>query len=613
MLHLAPGVVFARDYRIVKALAEGGMGAVYVAEQLSTGKPRALKLMHAQLVADARSRARFEQEARIGATLDSDHIVEVVGAGIDDASGTPWLAMELLKGEDLAALVERRGALAPAEVAAVFEQLGHALGAAHAAKIVHRDLKPENVFLAIARRRDVPFTVKLLDFGIAKVVQESRASTTQAMGSPLWMAPEQTEATGISPATDVWALGLLAYHLLTGEYFWRAARVQDGTAMMQLLREILVEPIASASVRAQEDGVFARLPQGFEGWFARCVARDPRERFAEANAATQGLVALLRAQASAHPSWDPTLAHPATQPGPLPPGGLAPATAPTPPHAPTATPPLALSHAPTSYAPAAAQGWPPTDARSVQGTAAPSPPGPFVPQASWQGPPSAPQWAPEAPQRTSRRWLVGGLVATSLLSVASLSVAYYLFVGDDGGGTERTGPAMTPLVTNGPPSIQMAPMPAPAPVPMPAPAPVPGGAPPTVTMTPLPPDPPPLQATPAQHQVAVGIGTVLGDPRLIGPVNLRVRSLTDAFAGCFRQHGDSQTGMRVMMVQWEIAADGTPTATPRAVSAQGPAAPAVLQCLEGLLRASSFPAPARLTRCAFPLTVTAVHASDDEE
>jgi hypothetical protein len=208
---------------------------------------------------------------------------------------------------------------------------------------------------------------------------------------------------------------------------------------------------------------------------------------------------------------------------------------------------------------------------------------------------------------------VGGLVATSLLSVASLSVAYYLFVGDDGGGTERTGPAMTPLVTNGPPSIQMAPMPAPAPVPMPAPAPVPGGAPPTVTMTPLPPDPPPLQATPAQHQVAVGIGTVLGDPRLIGPVNLRVRSLTDAFAGCFRQHGDSQTGMRVMMVQWEIAADGTPTATPRAVSAQGPAAPAVLQCLEGLLRASSFPAPARLTRCAFPLTVTAVHASDDEE
>lgn len=132
-------------------------------------------------------------------------------------------------------------------------------------------------------------------------------------------------------------------------------------------------------------------------------------------------------------------------------------------------------------------------------------------------------------------------------------------------------------------------------------------------MTPLPPDPPPLQGTPAQHQVAVGIGTVLGDPRLIAPVNLRVRSLTDAFAGCFRQHGDSQTGMRVMMVQWEIAAEGMATATPRAVSAQGPAAPAVLQCLEGLLRASSFPAPARLTRCAFPLTVTAVHASDDEE
>lgn len=172
---LQPGSVFAGDFRIERALAMGGMGAVYVAEQLSTGRKRALKLLLPSLVESERSRERFEQEARVASRIASDHVVEVVSAGVDPASGAPWLAMELLEGETLAGRVERAGPLPPAETLEVMRQLCHALGAAHASGLVHRDIKPENLFLARPRRDGVPFTLKILDFGIAKLTEDVRA------------------------------------------------------------------------------------------------------------------------------------------------------------------------------------------------------------------------------------------------------------------------------------------------------------------------------------------------------------------------------------------------------------------------------------------------------
>src|SRR4051794_35287233 len=109
------------------------MGSVYVALQHSTGKQRALKLMLPQLVADESLRRRFVQEARAGSLIESDHIVEVVAAGVDDTTGTPWLAMELLKGQDLGALVTERGPQALPDLHAIMTQLCHAVGAAHTA------------------------------------------------------------------------------------------------------------------------------------------------------------------------------------------------------------------------------------------------------------------------------------------------------------------------------------------------------------------------------------------------------------------------------------------------------------------------------------------------
>src|SRR5207247_2317711 len=128
--------------------------------------------------------------------------------------------------------------------------LCHAVGAAHAVGVVHRDLKPENVFLAASRQADVPFVVKVLDFGIAKVVAEGTKHDTLAIGTPLWMAPEQTTPSAeIDPRTDVWALGLIAFKLLTGKSYWRAAH-DEASSAVTLLREIVLEPLAPASARA---------------------------------------------------------------------------------------------------------------------------------------------------------------------------------------------------------------------------------------------------------------------------------------------------------------------------------------------------------------------------
>src|SRR5688572_16657298 len=127
MAELVAGAVFGREFRILRPLRAGGMGAVYVVEQLSTGAQRALKVMAPELASDAATRERFVREARIGAQIDSDHVVEVVTAGVDQESGSPFLVMELLRGEELADAVDRLGPLPIGDVAEVMAQVGHAL------------------------------------------------------------------------------------------------------------------------------------------------------------------------------------------------------------------------------------------------------------------------------------------------------------------------------------------------------------------------------------------------------------------------------------------------------------------------------------------------------
>ena len=298
-MSLSPGTTVAGDYRIVSPMAQGGMGEVYVVDQVSTGKRRALKLMKPELLSDPALVARFEQEAKIGGLIESDHVVEVVGAGVDRSLSMPWLAMELLQGESLAATLRRQGCLPVGQARALFAQLGHGLGAAHRAHVVHRDLKPENIFIARVQQLGVDFKVKILDFGIAKLFDDAKTSNTgmMSLGTPRYMAPEQTGGQPITPATDVWALGLIVFQVLTGHYYWRRASGGPNDSVMTLMREVLFEPLVPASRRAAEYNVGHLLPPGFDGWFARCVAREPNERFHDAGEAQAALDPILAAAA----------------------------------------------------------------------------------------------------------------------------------------------------------------------------------------------------------------------------------------------------------------------------------------------------------------------------
>lgn len=286
------GTVVGNDFMVVRRLSRGGSGTLYVAEQLSTASQRALKVLRREYVADATLFKRFEREAQVAARIPSEHVAQTIAAGVDRKLDLPWIAIELLEGQNLADHVAEHGPLPKERVREYLEQVCHALAAAHKLGIVHRDLKPANVFLSEARRVGAARVVKLLDFGIARILAESVTLQGAALGTPSWMAPEQTNGEPATPPTDVWALGLLAFFMLTGRSFWRAAARPDpgGLAVM---REIQHEPVPIAWTRAVELGIEQPLPTGFSEWFAQCVARRPDERFVHASAAYAALANAL--------------------------------------------------------------------------------------------------------------------------------------------------------------------------------------------------------------------------------------------------------------------------------------------------------------------------------
>lgn len=276
-MNLLPGTILAQRYRVDALLGEGGMGAVYRATDWR-GAACALKVMRPERVADPDIRRRFEQEAQIGMQLRHPNVRQVWDAGVDGYTQLPYLAMELLYGEDLSRRLAWRGALTLQETGYLLAQLCDALAAAHAAGVIHRDLKPENLFLAASYSGEV---LKVLDFGIAKVMAGPVAQNSVVMGTPAWMAPEQLgEGSSIGPPTDVWAVGLLAFFALTGRSYWpsaNAATVSYGSIIVEVLDR---SARAAASARAAEYGLEGAVPSGaFDRWFAACTAVDPGERF----------------------------------------------------------------------------------------------------------------------------------------------------------------------------------------------------------------------------------------------------------------------------------------------------------------------------------------------
>jgi serine/threonine-protein kinase len=286
LVELTPGQVFAGKYRVERLVKAGGMGAVYEVRHTQNQKRWALKVMHADVGRDPSAKQRFAREAQIDGVIGSTHVVSVIDAGVDDATLTPYLVMEFLEGEELGEWLARAGRFSPEHVVALLSQLARALDRAHAKGIIHRDLKPDNLF--VTRNDEEGEKLKILDFGIAKVLDAAATTaSTQAGGTPLYMAPEQTRrGRDIGPWTDIWALGLIAYTLLVGRTYWNAESIGE------LFGEILdVGPRERASARAALLGV--ALPPAFDDWFACCTHAEPSARFPTAGEAVASLARAL--------------------------------------------------------------------------------------------------------------------------------------------------------------------------------------------------------------------------------------------------------------------------------------------------------------------------------
>ena len=214
---LSPGVVVAGTFEVERLLGRGGMGEVWLGRhQRLSGKQVAIKVLHTQGALPAEALARFRREAEIAVRLEHPNIVQVLDFNSLE-SGQPFIVMELLKGESLAARL-KRGPMSPEETSLVMRQVGSALHAAHSAGVVHRDLKPENIFLVPTGLGD---QVKVLDFGISKLSDGGTMQTTDSvlMGTPLYMSPEQAlgHNRDVTPQSDVFSLGSIAYECLTGK------------------------------------------------------------------------------------------------------------------------------------------------------------------------------------------------------------------------------------------------------------------------------------------------------------------------------------------------------------------------------------------------------------
>ena len=281
---LAAGTLVG-DFVVGARIGSGGFGTVYEATHSVIGKRAAVKVLDLEFVRSPQTMARFVAEARAVNKIQHPNIVDIFGFG-ELPDGRPYCVMELLEGMPLNRYLDGRRRVSVHELLTMLRPVVAALDAAHAQGVVHRDLKPENIFLCF--RAGELVTVKLLDFGIAKVIGDAWAEgpktrTGSPRGTPAYMAPEQCTGGDVGPATDVYALGVLCHTALTGDPLF------EGSSMVEILsKHITVEAPRTSSVNQ-------KVPAALDAPIHRMLAKNPGDRPPSTEVAFEGLVAAARA------------------------------------------------------------------------------------------------------------------------------------------------------------------------------------------------------------------------------------------------------------------------------------------------------------------------------
>ena len=278
---LPEGEIVSGKFRIERVLGEGGMAVVYRAQHVDLDEPVALKFLRPDALLRPDIVKRFQQEARAAVKLKSEHVARVSDVG--EHRGAPYMVMEYLEGANLEELVQKVGPLPIDEAVEYVVQACDGISEAHAAHIVHRDLKPANLF--VVERGGGRRTVKVLDFGISKqaltgkVSDTDLAKTSATMGSPLYMSPEQIRSSrDVDRRTDVWALGVVLFELLTSKTPF------TGEDFPELMAQVLEQPLRRLSELRPD------APPELEAVVDRCLAKDVGARYQTAAALAVALL-----------------------------------------------------------------------------------------------------------------------------------------------------------------------------------------------------------------------------------------------------------------------------------------------------------------------------------